>query len=498
MYLVLTASSDTYITNKIVDSTRRTTSNTGRAGTIDIFKLYDESSVITGAFELSRGLIGFDYERVRSLTGSSLNLNNFSAKLRMFGINSGHPVPSNFTLSLFPLSRSFDEGLGRDVISFIDIDDANFISASNVSEWYITGADSAGLLGSSNIDYISSGNFGDGLGERTFETKQDFILGTEDLSMDITSFVSASIVNLLPTNGFRLSFTGSQESDQITRFVKRFASRHVKNTMLRPRIEITWDDSRIDDRLYARFNLSGNLYINNTLRGSLSNLVSGSSLSEISGDNCLLLRLTTGSYTQYFTGSQEYLNSFTTGIYRSPFIIASSDNGIVSGSTTLSQHARTSGSIEFEEIWTSLDETVIFRSGSLVMRLEDPHVGLSGDEKLSVRTKGPVTSFAGNIVRVRVKFYDLSLEDRSVKFPIERKPVPVLGLYRVIDSISSQPYMDFHPIGTKLSLDENGNFFDFYSDCIPYGRSVRFEYKVNYRGREHIVKDDGYTFMLEV
>ena len=44
MYLILTASSDTYITNKIIDNDYRAIdANVGRAGTIDIFKLYDES-----------------------------------------------------------------------------------------------------------------------------------------------------------------------------------------------------------------------------------------------------------------------------------------------------------------------------------------------------------------------------------------------------------------------------------------------------------------------
>ena len=43
MYLVITASKDTYITNKIIDNKFRVKdANVGRAGSIDIFKLYAE------------------------------------------------------------------------------------------------------------------------------------------------------------------------------------------------------------------------------------------------------------------------------------------------------------------------------------------------------------------------------------------------------------------------------------------------------------------------
>ena len=135
MYLVLTASKDTYITNKIIDGKfRATDANVGRAGSIDLFKLYDESSLQgeDAPVEISRGLIKFDLERLKSLTGSVLDVTNSSFKctLKLKNILGGHATPSNFRLAVFPLSKSFDEGVGRDVLSFNDIDGANFLTAS--------------------------------------------------------------------------------------------------------------------------------------------------------------------------------------------------------------------------------------------------------------------------------------------------------------------------------------------------------------------------------
>ena len=107
MKIFLTSSSDTYITNKIIDaSTRVHDANVGRAGVLDLFKLYGETNLPADekksggmgdfnkdtdgddkadtAIELSRILIKFNLGKIHELTGSKLNLNsnNFSAKLK--------------------------------------------------------------------------------------------------------------------------------------------------------------------------------------------------------------------------------------------------------------------------------------------------------------------------------------------------------------------------------------------------------------------------------
>ena len=46
MYRILSASKDAYITNKIINqSFRATDANVGQAGTLDLFKLYDENKL---------------------------------------------------------------------------------------------------------------------------------------------------------------------------------------------------------------------------------------------------------------------------------------------------------------------------------------------------------------------------------------------------------------------------------------------------------------------
>lgn len=497
MIVVVTASADTYITNKIVDGVRAVSGNVGRAGTIDIFKLYDENFEVTGAYEISRALIEFDYGRLATLTASILDLSNFRAVMRLKNVSTGQPVPSDFTLSLFPLSSSFREGLGRDVASFADVDVANFLSSSGGAGWNQSGSSAGGLLGSNDIDYVTSGSFEDGLGIRSFELKQAFAIGNEDLEIDVTEFVSASITGQLPNSGFRLSFTGSQEDDQVTRFVKRFASRHVKDELSRPRIVAYFDDSRTDSRKSMSFDISGSLYITNNVRGSRTNFVSGSSLAEITGNDSLILTLSTGSYAAHFTGSQDRYAGFVKGVYYAPVIIRSNDDGIVSGSITLADHVSASGSVTFTETWKSLDGTVTFMSDTLEITKAGGDPYFYSDEKLVAHCDGPQGSPRDQVVSLRVRFFDLAKEDTSAKFSYTSTPLQISDVrYRFIDVNSQQVIVDFDETGTKMSLDEKGHFFSFYSDMMPFGRPVTLEFLVTYNGRQRIVSGNGYTFTL--
>ena len=111
MYRILTASKDTYITNKIINNDfRATDANVGRAGTLDLFKLFDESDISgeSNPKELTRVLIKFDLNPLRQLTGSTLDYTDpsFKCNVKMFDVMGGQTLPSNFKLILVPLSKS--------------------------------------------------------------------------------------------------------------------------------------------------------------------------------------------------------------------------------------------------------------------------------------------------------------------------------------------------------------------------------------------------------
>jgi hypothetical protein len=193
-----------------------------------LYKLYNELLITTSSYsgiELTRGFLQFDLSPLRELTGSLLNYSTSSFKcyLSLTDAYSGQTTPSNYTLVLNPLAKPFSEGRGFDVVEYRDLDAVNWVTASvmtgSVLAWTITGSMATGSIGDSNIDYYVSGVISGGNSSLTIS--QSFELGNENLLMDVTHFVSATLAGILPDYGFRLAFLPAEETDTTTRFVKR-------------------------------------------------------------------------------------------------------------------------------------------------------------------------------------------------------------------------------------------------------------------------------------
>jgi len=159
--LLITASKDTYITDKVISNSYRSkNSNVGHAATLDLFKLYEESGVLDGGnfitsdvTEKSVLLLKFDYSKVGALTSSILNIddNSFKASLELTDISSGLQKPFNFSALCSPLINDFEEGFGVDVNEFNDLGSANFLTGSYFGStpvlWKSEGANSGGGTG---------------------------------------------------------------------------------------------------------------------------------------------------------------------------------------------------------------------------------------------------------------------------------------------------------------------------------------------------------------
>lgn len=502
MYLALTASKDAYITNKIVGSTfRATDANLGQAGTLDLFKLYDENKLAgeTSPIELSRILIKFDYSKLSRLMSSKLDINDssFNCKLVLSDVYGGQPTPTNFKLIVFPLSRSFDEGVGRDVVGFRDIDVCNFLTASvstgNVEKWYTTGADMQGLLGSNDIDIISSGNLNDGNGIVNLWKEQLFTTGEEDLEIDVTKIVSGTLAGLIPDCGFRISFSGSLETDEFTRFVKRFTSRNATNVGKRPKIIVTYDDLIRDNHENFFFNEPGNLFLSNNVRGIPRNILSGSSLTEIVGDNCMILTLSSGSYQKQFNVSQLKIgNNYITGTYGTTLTLNSFEN------SSIYNRLVASGSIELNEVWGSNDGSIAYLSSSLTAyrpEVADYDIDL---ERLTVSMTNMRSAYEQNEqYRFRIFIEDITRQFIARKLPIENKGIFVEEIYyQVRDTDLNEVLIPFHNPGTAVSNDTVSHYFDFDMISLPRGRTYTFDFRILREGSEVIFRDVAAKFRV--
>lgn len=514
MYLIFTASKDTYITNKIIDSSfRATDANVGQAGTIDIFKLYDEYNLVgdTGSIELSRGLVKFDLDPIKQLTGSIIDINDssFRVLMKMSNLIGGTAVPSDFNLEVAPLSRSFDEGSGRDLASFADLDVANFVTSSvsggSAVTWHVTGANAGGLLGSSDIDFITSGTIDGTL--TTLTASQNFLKGTEDLLVDVTTIISATLDGKIPDYGFRIAFKPSEETDQKSRFVKRFASTNSANPLKKPSLSFIFNDSITDTNTDFVFDITGSQYLNNFVRGDRYNFISGAAGTEITGDSCMNLKIKKGQFEKLYDVSQVKRGTNQTlvnGLYKSDFAVSLFDTTRINNENeTLLSFINASGSVDLQTFWESKDGTVGFHTGSMTIRKSKSTTYSANPGNIIIQ---PITlpSRMQHDEVLKISFFvtDRSIVQKVYKVPYRTKSAILQNAFYQIRDIDSGEIVipfndDTQQNGTKLSSDSTGIYFILRTITLPRGKNFAIDIKIKDFAQEQIFLNVGQGFKVE-
>jgi len=526
MYRLLTASKDTYITDKFVAGERALNANVGQAGTLDLFKLYNETFIsatasLSGVFEKSRVLLQFDMAPLAALTASKVNLSDpsFKCYLQLKDVYGGQTTPSNFTLRLAPISRSWSEGRGYDVISFRDLDACNFstssISSGVVETWTSQGASTSGSLGDPTLDIITSGNLGSGLVDLT--VSQFFTRGDENLFVDVTTLASATLAGLIPNHGWRLSFSDGEELDSTTRFVKRFGSRHTTNKELHPKLIVKYNDSIQDDSGDLEFNSAQQLFFYNTVNGSRTNFVSGSST--VTGSNCAVLHLIasksishmTNSWsvshsasinhmtrslyviTQSFDVSQFVLNGLSqTGIYTSSVDINLVTNVTVSNFLTgaLSQQFR------FEVL--SSDLSYQFARGLYTFRKPLAiSSNVANRNWLANITNLKQTYVNSETARLRIFVQDYDADQQPYRTMTASRSVILTNLkWRVLKAFSRDVVIPFDSEATLCSTDADGMYFDFYMSDLDPNEVYEFELMITENEQDYHISNAGFRFKV--
>jgi len=521
MYRILSASKDAYITNKYIAGSRSLGSNVGQAGTLDLFKLYNETrltGVTSSITELTRLLVQFDYSELQLLTGSILDFTSgsFRASVVLKDVYGGQTTPSNFTVELLPLSKSFDEGRGTDVVAFRDLDATNWLTASlsPVVTWSQPGAAATGSLGE-DVDVITSGNLGTGI--QGLGASQKFARGDENLKIDVTHLVSASLAGIIPNNGFRLSFSQPEEEDTVTRFAKRFGSRHVFNKNLRPELVVEYGDIINDPGSRPFFDTSSSLYLYNRVRGQNVNIFSGSAA--ITGSNSLIMTLISSKSVKFVTSSWSPSHSASinyvtrsllyvsrsysgsqfsfgtipqTGIYFAPFHLSTIEDqevrSFVSGASE----------VYFDVFWTSLDQTVQYARNGVTMRKIEGQATNAMDINLVVNMtnlKDEYNSQETDRIRVFASDYNQELPGYRVPVVLDSVIVPDMR-WRVIKAFTKEIVIPWSP-STRMSTDKDGMYFDFYFRDLPVNEVYEFELLcVTDIGRDLSITNRGFRFKV--
>lgn|SRR3990167_11461836 len=505
MFRRLKSVADSYITNKIINNSYRAEdSATGGAATLDLFKLYSESTISgsTNPIELSRLLIKMDLDPLRALTGSVLDISHssFNVKLVLKDVQGGQTYPPTpFKVILYPLSKSFDEGLEcRDVVSYADIGVPNFLTASvangSADLWVASGCNAGGKSGNPNIDYIYSHPVVGAL-----HAEQTFTDASSDLELDITTIVSATIAGIISDHGFRISYSGSFETNQSTYFIKRFGSRHVNNGRISPKLLVKYNDAINDNTSDSFFDLSGTIFLANQPRGQLAHIISGNT--SITGNNSLLLRLESGSQCIFkITGSQHKIGvNFVTGVYSASFAIPSNKK------RALRVELQSAGSATFDAYWSSTDQSVPYLTSSLVIR----EINRSSFNNTPARVVLSMPNLRDEysiteIPRLRVYAQKVNDNLKATKLPLEGKSEIYNKMYyRVRDAYTNDTIIPFDADGTGeknatlLSTDTGGMYFDAYfiSDLI-IGRVYAIDLMVKTLGVTQVYDNLGVRFKI--
>jgi hypothetical protein len=508
MYRLLSASKDTYITNKIIEGAESTFANVGQAGTLDLFKLFGESylSGTQNPVEVSRILIGFDYS---DLNAAIVSKPSFTASLVLKDVYGGQTVPSNFQLVLYPLSKSFDEGRGMDVFSFKDLDTANFFTASLGITWGQSGATGIGNLGDPNIDIISSGNIGYGL--QGLSSLKNFARGDEDALFNVTSLVSASVAGLLPNHGFRISFTEGQETDSITRFVKRFGSRHTYNTNLRPKLIVEYDDRIMDTSGHPYFGVSQSFFTYNVVDGSYQNFSSGGL-----DVTAMMLTLAASKSISYVTSSWQpnfsaSINHVTTSVvYYSQSFSASLVSGMpgtyqcdftLDQTTDSSLNSFLSGALKypFKGTWKSLDGTTLYSMAFYEFNASQGGSSNSPVSNYVVNAVNLLEEYRRNMeARIRVFAQNRDASQEALRYASITKSTIIPDMrWRLIKAFDKTSVVVPFAESTRMSTDGIGMYFDLPISDLELNEVYELEFLIkNSTAKDVLIQNKGFVFKV--
>ncbi len=199
--------------------TRGTGSNTGRSDIVEVYSIYGRqqpsSSTYQGSQELSRILMKFPTtsiakDRTNSVIPASGSVNFY---LKVFNAPHTRTVPRDLTLMVYPVSQSWQEGEGLDLINYADLTKgrpgSNWMSASNTSAWdgttggtYITASNQWNPHGSQSVSSLGSPPI----------YSQSFASGLEDLEINITPLVELWMSGAMNNYGIGIQLTSSQEA----------------------------------------------------------------------------------------------------------------------------------------------------------------------------------------------------------------------------------------------------------------------------------------------
>jgi len=465
------ASIDASVTNAYKSNLlyRATGSNMGGSDILEVFSLYGQAS--SASREEMRTLIKFPVDSIYSEYVSGNLPSNAVYYLRMWNAPHGETVPNGFTLEAKRISGSWDEGHGLDMEQFLYDDDGVTWASSSVGvgrAWISQGGDFTGTA-----------------------VTQDFDGGTEDLEMNITSFVSDWF-------NYEASGTGTQNRGVVIKltdllatgstrsyYTKRFFGRNSEWYFRRPVIEARFNDAHVDDRsdFYAANSASSDnsnkLYYFNRPRGVLSDVPGGAPVIRFFGTEDGQIPITASEGIE-ITSSKE-----STGVYYVTATVDTQLETIYDRWYTQANVCVAVGEIEVLDYVPDESSDIV----DTVINITNLRSTYSKKE-----TQARFNLF------IREKNWNPSIytvtqecaEDYSI-----RPSKIYYRLRRVIDDIVIYDFnTDTEDEATLMSRDINGNYLYLDMSALEPGYMYEIDFSVKIGGRLQVL-DESFKFRVE-
>jgi len=478
------AVADTVITNAFEANltSRGTGANMGAADILESFVIHGQANSIVNAVnaEQARTLIKFSTTEISSQRSSGALPASGGVKfyLKLFNAPHGDTLPESFSLEVSRITAAWDEGRGLDMDEYTDLGAASWAKRTTGNDWTLAGGD-----------------------YNTPTVTATFAKGTEDIELDITALVEQWIDGTYENHGLIIkNTTAAIDGDEGSLYTKKFFGRGSEFFFKTPHIEARWDSARQDNR--ANFILSSSLapaadnintiYLYNRIRGELSDIpgLSGHSMN-VSFYSASLDGVPAGSPISIVLANGSTATQVTA-------IRATEGGSALSGIYTASFGTTNTASTLYDVWSTGSGETLVnFHTGSISTT---PQAATTLDSTISYASD--ITNLRSSYTTDEVPRFRLFVRNRDWSPTIytvantETKTTIIdkafYRVFRIIDDACVIPFGTGSDAQTKMSYDNDGNYFDLdlslFESGYSYGIRLAYYLQGQYKEQSELFK----------
>lgn len=192
--------------------------------------------------QTSRTLIQFSTQEIQDIVNTKIQGSTFSANLHL-SLAYAAELPVEYSVQCYPVSRTWDEGVGK--FGDIPIDKSgcswHYATAGTTQHWD-TGSFSTYETASFTVDTRGGGTwYTASVGLNLEATQSHTKVSNHDIDVDVTSAVTLFYSESIDNNGFILKLPNTLENNTTSSIRLKYYSSDT-NTIYPPYLEIKWDD----------------------------------------------------------------------------------------------------------------------------------------------------------------------------------------------------------------------------------------------------------------